>query len=82
MGCDPQGTRTFDCQEFAVQYAIEQGKGLAIEKAKRAGADHVELVVKSGNKSGNQEVNTSSDTGEQIYLGTLIQVTGIGKREG
>ena len=69
---------TFDCQESAVQYAIEQGKGLAIEKAKRAGADHVELVVKSGN----QEVNTSSDTGKQIYLGTLIQVTGIGKREG
>ena len=74
----PVGTRAFDSQESAVQYAIEQGKGLAIEKAKRAGADHVEIEVKSGN----QEVTTSSDTGEQIYLGTHIQVTGVGKREG
>ena len=74
----PVGTAPSTVRNPLYNYAIEQGKGLAIEKAKRAGADHVEIVVKQGNR----EVTTSSDTSEQIYLGTLIQVTGIGKREG
>ena len=71
------GIRTFKNREPALQHAMKLGEQLATEKAKRAGAEQVEVKIERND----QEVPTGPDSGEPIYLGTQIRATGIGKRK-